>query len=476
MKFSSFGARTRRNRQRRKGVAMIYVTLLIPVLIGITAYCVDMSYLYQRKAQSQTAADAAALGGAWRHANFQSAQADDWARWYASLPENGGYVNGQKGVNIAIEYPAVDRSVSPAVTRYNWYRVTITKPEPTFFAGFFGSTFRSVNVKTTATALYETLAELDIKGSGDYGKAPGPVNLSVFGPDGWYNFGDCYSTKKINNSTLNPLYNSKGYDFSVNVDSFIGSRVHMQIFDPDCYNSGSGLLLDEYRTKTGNNGGVGDATTTKYSLYDDNDTPYNTADDILLKQDSFDGTDTATDSVWYEFANISKSSLRGNLRLNVTSTAGASENGFDLRVSDQAPLSRSSQLAGNDNFNKNNGSKITAQGHIPMNFNTDGTVTVNLGTVPVQAAGGQLNIRKFDTDVGAKSITYTCTTLPGQSWPGKLSGDGSFESDTISVPSNYNTAGIWKATYTAGTNDTSVWDMSFSNYGPGKPGGIKLIR
>lgn len=481
-----------RNKSRRRGVAMVYVVLLIPVLVGITAYCVDTSYLYVRKSKAQTAADAAALGGAWRHANFQANQADAWARWYASLPNNGAYTQGVNGTTVAIEYPALDRSVTPNVTRPNWYRVTITKPEPTFFAGFFGSNFRTVNVKASATALYETLAELNINGGGTYGKAPGPVNLSLFGPDGYYNNGDCYSVKKLPDGSDNPLYNPKGYDFKIDVENFTGSTVYMQIFDPDCYNtSGADVngvsAIDEYRNSSGGSSGPSDATITKYTLYNDKGTPYNTADDTVIQQTSYGNTST-TDLIWNNFASISKSSLgtsvdpvtgltrKHNLRMNVVSTAGASENGFDLRVNDKSALSRTSQVAGLDNFTENNGSAITAQGHMPMNFNSNGTTAVELGTIPVQAAGGQLQIRKFDTDVGAKSVTYTCSTLPGQSWAGQLSSNGTFSTDTIQVPKTYTTAGTWTATYSAGMGDTSVWDMSYSNYGPGKPGGIKLVR
>ncbi len=99
-----------------------------------------------------------------------------------------------------------------------------------------------------------------------------------------------------------------------------------------------------------------------------------------------------------------------------------------------------------------------------------------LGTVPISAAGGQLTITKFDTDVGAGTITYTCDTLPGRSWPGTLSGNGTFATDNLQIPDDYTTAGIWRASYVAGLQDTSVWDMSYDKSGPGSPGTIKLVR
>lgn len=486
------------NGARRRGVSMVYVVLLLPVLLGIAAYCIDLSWLYARQAKAQTAADAAALAGAWQHANFNSAQADAWARYYAALSDNGGYTNGVGGATVTVQYPALDTEVTPNVTRPNWYRVTVQRAEPTFFARIFGSRFATVPVGATATALYETLAEFDIKGKGTYGVAPGPVNLSLFGPDGYYNNGDCYSVRRLTNGSWNPLNTNaagvqtwQGYDFTMNLGGAFANKdtVYFQIFDPDTYNKNNGVnadganAIDELRNEQGNPGDSSDATTTKYSLYYDKGTS-DTRDDELVSstaQKSYGYADgPTTDMLWTDFFSIRKRDLatnKGNLRLNVISTAGSSENGFDLRINNKAALSKADQDADRDNFDPANGTSIKAQGHLPMNFNQSGSITVNLGTVPVQAAGGQLNIRKFDTDVGATSITYRCSTLPNTTFPaGVLSTNGAFATDTLQVPTSYTTEGIWTATYNAGVGDTSVWDMSYSNYGPGKPGGIRLIR
>jgi Flp pilus assembly protein TadG len=471
-----------RKSQRRRGVAMVYVALTLTLIIGISAFSIDMSWLYARKATAQKAADAAALAGAWQLANFHAADADGQAIYYASLPDNGGYSTA-KGDTVTIVYPATDEANN---VRPNWYRVTVSRPEKTFFAGIFGSKFKTVPVRATATALYETLADLNINGGGTYGKAPGPVNLSLFGPDGNYNNGDCYSVKKLPDGKPNPLYTGNGYDFTIKLDATMRAKsaAYVQIFDPDCYNaSGANAdgvrAIDEYRGSGEGTTSYLDATTTKYSLYYDNNTPYNIYDDVLLKEQSY-GNLSSTDLIWNDFYSGNPRDLGpGNLRLNVLSTAGGSENGFDLRVNDKPALSRTIQRAGGtaaDNFTANNGSSITAQGHMPMNFNTNGTVTITLGNIPVQAANGQLQIRKFDTDVGAKSIVYKCSSLPNMSWNGTLASNGTFSTDTIQVPSNYTTEGTWTATYAAGLGDTSVWDMSYSNYGPGKPGGIRLVR
>jgi hypothetical protein len=59
-------------------------------------------------------------------------------------------------------------------------------------------------------------------------------------------------------------------------------------------------------------------------------------------------------------------------------------------------------------------------------------------------------------------------------FPGRLSNDGEFYTDTIAVEPSY-PGGTWSATYLAGANDTSVWEMAYSG-GSGKPGPIKLVK
>lgn len=473
----------------------MYLALTLVVLVGICAYALDLSFLYTRRAQAQRAADAAALAGAFQLANFKGqAYADTMANYYAARDENGDYENGKKDTTVTTTFPATDEN---GTVKYNWYRVTIRRKEPLFFAPIFG--FKNATVGVSATALYTTLAPISINGLGSYGVEGGDTNLSLFGPNGLYQNGDCYSVKKLNDqTTANPYYNAiddalannstairtAGYNFMLNVPEGMG-QTKVEIFDPDCYNTpptsngGSGNVadaqkgyrIDEYRGANGSASTLTtDRTTTVYSLYWDNQTPANPYDDVFIATKSAGGTtstDISYDMKWNNFFSFNRASyVGGNFRINVKSTAGASENGFDLRA---GPANATT-------WNKNNGTSITADGHLPMNFNTAGTVTVNLGTVPVQAANSQLIITKFDTDVGSKSVTYQCSTLPGMSWSGTLSGQGTFATDQIQVPSNYTTAGNWTATYAAGSGDTSVWDMSYTGYGPGSPGSVKLIR
>ena len=541
-----------RRRMRRRGIAFVYTALGLAVALMVAAIVIDIGLLYQRKAAMQGAADSAALAGAYTLANFGLPyDAYISAGKMAERPENGGftkvsslpgsfttnYVANVGKSKFIVTYPATDEQ---GVQHNNWFKVTLSRPESTLFGGMWPLNKSSYAVSASATALYDTLAPLEIKGTGVYGVAPGPVNLSVFGPDGRYAYGDCYSTKFLNDGkTPNPGYDPNGYDFRVNVPMTL-NKTSVEIFDPDCYNGNgssdaSATDIDEMRTRTGN-GTIKDATTTQYSLYWDKGTA-DPSDDVLIDSKSYGANGADTNMKWVPAFEVNRQTYpTGNFRLNVKSTAGSSENGFDLRAgpvreatttytteryqtgqnlhfkgylsqpySGYAPGSNSGiyynvpagyydfydpvyaerQVPRNNpapDWDPNNGTSIQAEGHLPINFNVSGTIKMTLGKVPPQAGGGELIIRKFDTDINSRSIKYTCDKITGPDdggWYGTLSTDGTFATDTIRIPDAYRnlaSAGTWYAEYVAGNQDTSVWDMSYTGVGDGRPGQIKLVR
>ena len=558
------GAKSRRlpaRYARRRGVAFVYTALGLTVALMVAAVVVDVGLLYQRKAAMQRAADSAALAGAFALANSGGVN-DAYGAYIAAgrmaaRPENGGYTKvsslpgsftSQYVANVGnskfiVTYPAKDEK---GLVHDNWFKVTLSRPEPALFSGMWPLGRSELGVTASAIAIYDKSADLEIKGTGVYGVAPGPVNLSVFGPNGRYSYGDCYSTRFLNDGSPNPRYNSNGYDFRIDVPA-TQRQTSVEIFDPDCYNAnnlvdatwrnGQAVAIDEMRTRTGQ-GTIKDATTTQYKLYYDNGTPLNKADDIVIGTRSWGGNnDGDSDMKWVDAFNFDRGDPRfqvpnGNFHLNVLSTDGSSENGFDLRAGPKREATTtyeteryvSSQLhfkgtlssryrgyAPNSNsgiyydipagpydfydpvyserqvpkttpapdWDSNNGTRIIAEGHLPINFNVSGTVKMALGKIPPGAGGGTLTITKFDTDINSQSITYTCDKLPGKSWPGTLSTDGTFAVDKIKIPDSYRAlteAGTWYAEYVAGDQDTSVWDMSYTGNGPGNPGNVRLIR
>lgn len=489
-------SKQRRHGSRRRGMAVVWLALTMTVMLGMAALTIDQGFHLTRRAQAQRAADAAALAGAWKLANFESIDSAKAAA--VDYAGRNGYSTGNNATVDTI-YPV------PGLAT-NLFKVDVYRPERMFFGSAFIKLLTKQDVSTRtvgakAVALYETLAPMNINGGGTYGINDGPATLAMFGPDGLYTYGDCYSTKKLNNGTKNPLYTGKGYDFYINVPATY-NQTKMWIFDPDCAQKDNiadalpGVRIDEWRKANGADGVASDATTTRYTLYRDNGTPYNPSDDVQIAQASY-GNVSSTDMKWvvppgFEF---NRQSYAGqNFRLNATTISGASENGFNIRIghgddnpaanidtSDYDGTGRDGGVVGVNGVtagNKfpGNGTEITATGHMPMNFNRSGSATVTLGFVPGAAVGKQLVVRKYDTDVGSTTVTYTCDQLPGYSFAGVLSGNGEFKTDNIPVPTNYpTTGGTWKATYTAGLMDTSVWDMSYTGAGPGQPGQVRLV-
>ena len=328
--------------RRRQGVAFVYTALGLTVALMVSAVVVDVGMLYQRKASMQRAADSAALAGAYTLANFgTSYDAYVSAGKMAERPENGGFTDVKKlpgGFNsnyvanvgnskFIVTYPAVDEN---GLQHNNWFKVTLSRPEPALFSGMWPLNRKELGVSASATALYDTLAPLEIDGQGTYGVAPGPVNLSVFGPNGRYSYGDCYSTQFLNDGkTPNPNYNAKGYDFIVNVPT--NQRMtSVEIFDPDCYNK-NGIVdaniennaIDEFRTQSGTGqNGTRDATTTQYSLYWDHGTA-DPSDDVKVGNTLTSGYDSVTDMKWVDAFRFDRKDYQGgNFRLNVKSISG----------------------------------------------------------------------------------------------------------------------------------------------------------
>lgn len=466
-------------RARKRGVVIVYVTLGLIVFLGMAGLAVDVSHLHSKRAKVQRAADAAALAGAVQLAlGRDRTAADTAARMVATA--NGYNTSGN----------ATFTSTYPVPGYANWYQVRLIRTEPLFFMAALG--FRNTNVGAPATALFEQPAEMGIYPVGQQYGATGRMNLSVFGPDARKSYGDAYSVRRhdsesaafvlgASNGSANEDYTSSGYNFFVKIPSNFSSNarnndrdVWVEVFDPDCYNNGGvdadGInRVDEIRPY----GNYTTTTTTKYTLLFTNGTA-DTSDDIELGTGSYGGS-SATDMQWVRpngFQINLDDPRWGNLahsptafRVNVQSTAGTSENGFLLRAGESRDDPGDSPT-----FNSNNGTSLVAQGKIPINFNQSGSVTVNLGYVP--AGANRVTIDKFDTDVGAQSVTYNdgLTT-----YTGVLSLNAQHRADVFTLPANY-PGRSWTATYNAGQQDTSSWSMYYSGPPNNQPGIVKLIR
>ena len=447
------------------GSVLVWTCILTAILLGFTSLVIDVGFINHESANMQKAVDAAALAGAKRLPNDTAASEEA-----LEMCAKNEYTNGMEGV-------VIDVTRNPDGMHMGWFQVEITKPVDYFFAPLLG--YQNGTIVTSAIASYSSPLPLDINGGGEYG-FNGIQTLSVFGNYAPYTYGDCFSVQWLNNGNENPEYKEGGYNFKLSVpgnyQAMNGTNMmDVEIFDPETWNIGNASnagegKVDEIRSAPG--GGhpqpTHKRTTTRFQIFAPDNTPANYDDDILIGEIEYGPDDTdVTDMQWVTppswDVNLTNWGT-GNYRINVKTLDGSSENGFNLRAG--PPLEDGQE------FDSYNGTNITATGNLPMNFNTSGTVEIELGEIPPEASGMDVFVDKFDTDVGAKSVTYFDDL--GNTWPGYLSGNGTWKLDTLAIPQGY-PGGTLYAEYTAGSQDTSVWKMYFDGYIPGEPGLLRLV-
>ncbi len=446
------------------------------MMIGLLGIVIDLGNLYNKRAQAQRAADAAAIAGAMEE---KSGDVENKAREYAEL---NGYKDGQNGATV--------RVINNLNSTTSDVRVVVARAEPVYFVpileGFLKATgqaqaaaqfSRVVSAEGTATRRIT----LPLGLGGIYGVADparSPTNNSVFGPDANYNFGDAYSAKYFQNGQPNDYYRETGGigEYALNITSQYLSKykdVELQIYDPDCYDGPNGY--DEIRDPNTNINPppTGDKeTVTQYQLID--------PDGVIIATRTY-GNDQAADGLWVTPDGFKFTPTRtGQYKLRISTLSGSSENGFQLRAGPSEGVGKTDDEWNNVYGDKNGASPndvavpIDANDHLQLNFTQSGKVKFRLGYVPDSQSGKTITVSKFDVDIGSTSIVYTCDTLPGQSFAGELPvpGDGVWSDDDIEVPAGY-TGGNWYAQYTAGKGDSSTWKLSGKGDGRGQ---VRLTR
>lgn len=507
--------------RRKRGVVIVYVALALVVLMGAAGLSIDVGNLYLQRTKAQRAADAAALAGGIQLMNYKT-NADAEA-----AADNMAAANGFDKTQGATVTCIPNADGNPAQ-----YRVIVSKPAPVFFMAIFGWRYKTISAPATATFVSEV--NMDINGGNQYGIA-GNVNLAMFGPYGRHSYGDNYSTLYLDNNQQNSLYQYTGqygynYQLSIpkNYAALNGTNiVNVDIYDPDIYNANgssgavAGKSVDEIQSPPSGNPKVdwlgklakydgNTGNTSVFTLYDTKGTPGND-DDTVIATATYNGSSShSTDLTWVTPTGFSfditdprwasRFSANGNdpvtFRINAKTINGSGDNGFNLRagpplVAPTVPTQTVTTGSGNNKktvtqyyyngswqntpppvpaFNSNNGTKITGEGRIPMILTATGSIKITLGDVPAGATS--VSITKFDTDIGASTVTYNdgMTTRRGV-----LAGNDQTETDTYNLGSNY-AGGTWVANYTAGVNDTSTWEMSYIGPPSGTPKGVYLTQ
>lgn len=441
--------------KNEQGQILVFsVFIFVFVFTGVAGIVIDLGLLYREKTKMATASDAASLAGALQLPSTTSADAK--AKQYAS---RNGYTDGQDGVTITT-YP-----ISP-----DKFRVIISKPVRHFFMIIFG--FSSTTVNVGATAQYHSLQPINIWGTGTYGTVS-TQSLEISGPKGILSYGDPYATQYINTGyTANPTYEPNGYEYCLNVPSNYSTingttNVKAELFDATSGTSSCTTPTgwnDEVYTAHGTSA----QATTVYSIYAPDSTPNDTSDDVLVATSTIGPNNTTYRCVWASppgFTFDSSTYGTGCYRTNVKTTSGSGGNAFHMRAG-----------PGGTSFDPNNGTSIDAAGRLQMFFQNSATVNVSMGYIPSGASGMNLHINKFDTDIGATGINYNDNPAPAMiNTSGVLSTNGTWREDLLPIPNGY-PGGSLKAQYSAGADDTSVWEMWYEGAVPGQPGKVKLVE
>src|SRR3954454_16732923 len=127
-------ARFRRNEE---GSIIVYMTIAVPVLIGIAALGSEGGFWLYQKRMLQSAADNAAYSAAAAYAADKTANITAQAR--AITANDYGLVNGQNNVTVAVNRPP-SGSCNTGIANYignNAIEVIVTKPQPPRLSGIW---------------------------------------------------------------------------------------------------------------------------------------------------------------------------------------------------------------------------------------------------------------------------------------------------------------------------------------------------
>jgi Flp pilus assembly protein TadG len=223
------------------GIALVWMSLFLMVLLGFAALAVDIGHGYLVAQREQNAADAAALAGTiYLPADLNAAQTAA-----TSVASANGFTNGSNGVTVsAVQF-----------TQVSQLKVTITQDVPTWFGRAIG--FKSMHVVRSAVADYRPPVEMgsptsqfgnDPESAGAAGSSTYP-NLwgNIAGPEANKQNGDAYQAGGCANAAdgcsqaptnvscgyagTNVDYDCKGYYYDVHVPSG-GAAIKLQAFDP----------------------------------------------------------------------------------------------------------------------------------------------------------------------------------------------------------------------------------------------------
>lgn len=129
-----------------EGAILVLFALILPVLLAMGALFIDIGNSYQTRRYMQSAADAAAVAGAFELKRGNGAGQIDASSKAASAINS--FADAANGTKVVVNWPPKTNNIFS--TNAAFVEVTISKPSQTFFARLFGIDF--VNIAVSAIA------------------------------------------------------------------------------------------------------------------------------------------------------------------------------------------------------------------------------------------------------------------------------------------------------------------------------------
>ena len=467
--------RRERQRSRRlwsdeRGAALPLIAGALALLLGLSAFAVDLGWLYLNRARLQRAADAAALAGVIHLPSNTEAVDMDTA---SAAAANGFPVGG----NTSLSWTALDD---------NKLQVTMGSTAPGFFSRVMG--FETFSLGATATAEYVkpvpmgspsscfgvggnmSSSVLNNAGLGHCSSFTQNFWAAINGPLTAKEHGDpfaveCYRANSSGcTSGENTDYRAGGYYYAVEIPSGKNSFT-VKLYDAGFYDR------PNFQTETGDGDGLAASAnggmTTHYQLYAPDSTPLDPTDNSSISGCSLtiqSGQSSGTyKNRWVDLCTVSPPSEGGLYVLRVWSTENqGGNNSYSIGVTTNPASGARARVYGiNDMSIFTNG--------------TTGTATVYLAEIDPIHAGKKLELRFYDPGENNNNawveVKRPDGTTPNCSWFSEDDGGTQTDSDsgqcriqsTISGNARFN--GQWltaiidiPSTYTCSTD--CFWKMA----------------
>jgi len=445
-----------------RGAAIVLLSLTMVLLIGLSAFAVDLGWLWLNASRVQSAADAAALSGV-THLPANALQADISAKLGAAAngyPDGGG------------------TAVTTQVLLDNSLRARVSTQVETFFLRVLGTP--TISISRDAVAQFVLPVPLGSNNHRFGWEADNNLLAAIQGQYTRYQDGDPYATEcnepvagdnpDSGCVTSNPEYRPAGYHIGIQVDGGAGA-LDVRIFDAGHYN---GSAYGDRLLPTVNAG-----PQTVYQLYLPDSTPYDFSDNVPIANCRLDldaGESAGTyENAWRSLCSSGFiASTPGIYTLRVWTVGGggindyavsANTTGTAARAYGLGDMSLEARLSGVTNIDLAEIEDVHAGKTLEVSLFDPGDGSD--GTISVNAPGFAVSTCQYRRR-GAGSWTSGCTisTSANQSSPNNYNGD--WIDWQISIPDTYMcTSGVgpgcfWTLTYdyTGPPTDRTTWSAA----------------